>query len=624
MQRAFNNLYLSSFLVITLLLATPTVFAKVTAKVDRQYAYEGETVTLSVRAENSPTAREPDFSPLLENFQIGGTSKSSSISIINGRSTSSQTWSVRLQPKKLGEIEIPALTVGQETTLPFKIEIKPIPVQSGSMKGQPLFVTLEIDSKAKRYYVQQHIPLVARLYYKHEINQGTITDPVPENTILERLGEDRRYTTKHNGQDYNVFERRYSLLAEKSGELHIPSVKFQGKITATQQRQGGQRRYDPFSQFYSTPLITQGQPVSVRSEPIDLVIEPHPTDFDGQQWLPAESLTLHDSWTDNPPLFKVGEPISRTITLEAKGLVASQVQPLELPSISSFRRYAEPAETETRTDGQSVYAISRRTFTYIPAYPGEQEIPEITLKWWNVIDQKQEIARLTPWKIKVEKSLDATPTVPAPAQSQSRPQSQPAQPQQAEIQTPASDLAAQEGWTETLKHLFREFGYWFVIFIIILIGTPVLLANRKKASQEPAQPAVNGASAVTNASPPPVKVISPEESRLKARETIDTRQLLKSFEQACGRNDARSAAKILLDLASLAWPDNPPRSIGALAEQVSSGKDALHDLDQNLYSEAHGNWNGQEIYELFRNGFHVTADEENPQPALRPLYPEHD
>ena len=80
MKHVFNHC-IGFILTMSLLLASSIVFAKVTATVDRQYAYEGETVTLSVRAENSPNAQEPDFSPLLKDFQIGGTSRSSSISI---------------------------------------------------------------------------------------------------------------------------------------------------------------------------------------------------------------------------------------------------------------------------------------------------------------------------------------------------------------------------------------------------------------------------------------------------------------------------------------------------------------------------------------------------------------
>ena len=383
---------------LTLLLFSQQTIANVSAKVDRKTAYEGESITLSVSAENLAGMNKPDFSPLTKDFELSGTSQSSSVSIINGRSSATQKWSVRLHPLKTGKIEIPSLQVGQYQTQPLSVEIKPIPVQSGPpVKGQPLFITLEVDSDAEHYYVQQHIPLVVRLYYKHEIRQGRIKDPQLDNASLEKLGDDSNYESQYNGQSYKVFERRYSLLVEKSGQLTVPAVSFQGYMQ-TPQSYGVQQGYDPFSSFMlRSPLMTQGQPVSVRSEPLTLEIESHPPEFDGTQWLPAEELMLEDSWTSNPPTFKVGEPISRTITMMAKGLVASQLKPLELPKVSSFRRYAEPAETETRTDGQTVYGVSKRTFTYIPAYAGEQTIPALEIKWWNVATGKQEVTRLPAW-----------------------------------------------------------------------------------------------------------------------------------------------------------------------------------------------------------------------------------
>ncbi|MBT8440481.1 MAG: BatD family protein, partial [Gammaproteobacteria bacterium] len=377
--------------------------ANVTAQVDRKTAYEGESITLSVRAENLAGMNKPDFSPLTKDFELSGTSQSSSISIINGRSTASQKWSVRLHPLKTGKIKIPALQVGQLKTLPIDIEIKPIPVQTGApKKGQPLFITMDVDSDAEHFYVQQHIPLVVKLYYKHEIRQGRITDPQPDSASLEKLGDDTSYESQYNGQNYKVFERRYSLLVEKSGQLTIPAASFQGYMQKPQSY-GAQQGYDPFSSFMlRSPVMNQGQPVSVRSEPLKLEIESHPPEFDGNQWLPAENLQLEDSWTSNPPTFRVGEPVSRTITIMAKGLVASQIKPLELPKVSSFRRYAEPAETETRTDGQTVYGVSRRTFTYIPAFAGEQKIPQLDIKWWNVVTGKQDVTSLPAWEIRVE------------------------------------------------------------------------------------------------------------------------------------------------------------------------------------------------------------------------------
>ena len=50
--------------------------ADVSASVDREYAYEGETITLSVKASNVSGSAQPDFSPLAKDFELFGTSQS--------------------------------------------------------------------------------------------------------------------------------------------------------------------------------------------------------------------------------------------------------------------------------------------------------------------------------------------------------------------------------------------------------------------------------------------------------------------------------------------------------------------------------------------------------------------
>jgi len=600
----FNRL---SFLTILILFVfSQQLMASVSAQVDRKTAYEGESITLSVKADNLAGMNKPDFSPLTKDFELSGTSQSSSISIVNGRSTASQKWSVRLRPLKTGKIQIPALQVGQLQTLPIDIEIKPIPVQSGAPQpGQPLFITMNVDSEAEHFYVQQHIPLVVKLYYKHEIREGRINDPQLDSASLEKLGDDTSYESQYNGQNYKVFERRYSLLVEKSGQLTIPGVSFQGYMQ-NPQSYGMQKGYDPFSSFMlRSPLANQGQPVSVRSEPLKLEIESHPPEFDGNQWLPAEELKLEDSWTSNPPTFRVGEPVSRTITMMAKGLLASQIKPLELPNISSFRRYAEPAETETRTDGHTVYGVSRRTFTYIPAYAGDQKIPELDIKWWNVVTGKQEVTSLPGWEIRVEanpaaqQGLSATkPVSPAPDAADASRQSTVSRGQ---VETGTEFNETSDSFD--IKALFDDYRYWLAGFVLLVIA---LYFMRPKNSRKIS---------------PPVTEQKPASEQPTA-DTGSKTHLLDKLQQACDRNDINETAKILLELARFTWPDTPPMSIGALAKNVSEGKEALLEMDRCLYSGQTDNWNGQKICNLFGKGFSSVEKTHEQAPALKPLYPQ--
>ena len=626
----FSGLFSGVLIALLMVLPLSQAFAEVIGRVDRNIAYEGQSITFSIKADNLAGMKKPDFSPLQNLFDMSGTSQSSSISIINGRSTASQTWSVRLTPKKSGKQTIPAISVGQYETQPIEIEIRPIPEQTSTeFTGQPLFLSLEVDSKAKSFYVQQPIPLLLRLYYKHNVTNGRIADPTADNLSLERLGEDNNYTTEHNGQPYRVFERRYSLIPEKSGLLTIPSATFNGQMRSPQRSNNSQRAYDPFSQFIFRPQADQGQPVSIKSKPLTIEIKSHPSAFDGTQWLPAESLELTDSWTSQLPDFKVGEPVSRTITLTAKGLLASQIKPVELPPVSSFRRYAEPAETETRTDGKSVYAITRRTFTYIPAYEGQQQIPALEIKWWNVLEDKQAIAKLPGWQLNISANPNqpAIVTTPAqkPANSKQPPMVNKPNPDKkiAELPTPADKPAihphnkSNQDWSTQLTTLLSDYWYWllagFVIFLLARFGKNKPSQHGESAEQE---------ASISSHPPNGINKDSPLKQSVSAN-TSAIKPLLSDLQKACDQHQAKQAADILLQLSRLHWPDSPPMSLGALSERVPQAKNDLQELDRYLYADNPEPWNGSAICSLFADG--IPADETTKEKSglLKPLYPKH-
>ncbi len=626
----------TSCLILLLAVFCSPLQAALQAKVDRQYVYEGESVTLSISTENRTNLPDPDFSPLSKDFDVGGTSESTQISIFNGQRSDRHTWSVRLMPKRLGKVEIPSIQLGQQSTLPLQIEVKPIPVKTGENNNEAVFITLEIDSDSQSFYVQQQIPLVARLYYKYDLTQGQIVDPQADNVLLERLGEDKTYTANHNGQNYRVFERRYSLLAEKSGDLSIPAVKFQGYMSQPQSTQGRSRRSDPFSQFFAPhTALSKGQPISLRSKPLQVTIKPHPTAFNGKYWLPAESVELKDSWTDNPPDFRVGEPVTRVITLSAKGLLASQIQPLELPQISSFRRYAEPPEIENRSDGQSLYASSRRNFTYIPQFAGTQDIPALQIPWWNVLSDQQETAMLPAWQIQVKADPNAAPqspsaafSQPVPAQSSSQPNPQTSKQPAQQAETSQQKNDAEQTLSENTFDLLTSVKQWrdkirqsdWGLSLVILLGLLMLGFLLRYLAQLGRQAAAH------NNQPPenlPVKGKAAVNSETLS-DTEGLRAAKQAFREACAAHQAEDAARALLMMSMRTWQENPPMSLGALAEKLPEAADLIMQLDRYLYSDKQQAWQGDALCQLLGNGLTKTNKKpstEN-QATLKKLYPQ--
>ena len=58
----------------------------------------------------------------------------------------------------------------------------------------------------------------------------------------------------------------------------------------------------------------------------------------------------------------------------------------------------------------------------------------------------------------------------------------------------------------------------------------------------------------------------------------------------------------MLEWAAATWPEQSPRSLGALAARVERGTGEIRELETVLYSANIHTWSGQPLWEAFKNG----------------------
>ena len=403
------------FAVFSLLLIMPgLLYAAVTATLDRDAIYAGDTVTLRITTTGDDEGKQPDLTPLQKDFEVLGTSSSSQIRIINGQRSDKHEWLVELAPLASGTRTIPALSVGNSKTSALTLEVSEQPAAATAQAGQPVFIRSEISPSQGDTYVQQQILYTTRLYYRVPLIEGSFTNPKPENAVVEQLSEDRQYNTTIDGQSYQVVERRYAIFPERSGQLTIAPTVFSGRaVSETGQRSPFGRMDSMIEQmlgrggfndrfFAGTPFGDPGKRVRLASNTLTLDIKPHPDGYDGTHWLPTQNLVLQDSWASAPPVFHAGEPVTRTLTLEAKGLEASQLPNIQMEGSDTLRVYAEQPELTNRTDGDWVYGRSEQRFTYIPSQPGELHFPAVQISWWDSVNHRQQSSELPAWDVMVD------------------------------------------------------------------------------------------------------------------------------------------------------------------------------------------------------------------------------
>ena len=391
-----------SFLV--LLLTSQSLWADVRASLSRTTIQEGDTVTLNLLASGDVDDADPDLSVLADSFDILGTGSSHSTSIVNGKISSSRQWQVELMPKHKGEITVPAISVGTHRTAALTLTVTAQPQAVVAGAGEPVFIRTQLLPADEPVYVQQQLRYTLQLFYRQRLYDGSFDGPQIDNALVERLGDDLQYQTTVNGSQYQVIERRYAIFPEQSGTLEIAPVTFTGRLAGqARQRMPSMQMDDMMERFFgSSSMTSPGKRLRLRGEGFRVDVQPRPATFSGQHWLPSEQLVLTDSWAAAPPEFRAGEPVTRIITLQAKGLESSHLPDIALDDSPGMRLYPETPVYENHTDGEWVIGSSQHTFAYVPTTAGTQTIPAITIDWWDTATGEQKTAGLPAWTINVE------------------------------------------------------------------------------------------------------------------------------------------------------------------------------------------------------------------------------
>ncbi|WP_295542400.1 BatD family protein [uncultured Thiohalocapsa sp.] len=611
-----------------LLVCSGALRADVSARFDRSTVQEGDTVSLIVETDGL-RGGQPDLSALDADFEVLGTSSGSRIQIVNGRQSAMRTWQVQLRPRRLGTIEVPPITVGSEHTSALRLTVTELPQGPSGVPGDDLFLEIDVGGDDEPVYVQQQVPLTVRLYSTLPLRTGELSQPRADGAVLERLGEDVQYRTTRNGRRYEVIERRFSLSPERSGELRIPAVSFEGELRGAD---GGpfagddrlaQMFRDPVFEHFGSGLFERGEPVRARSGAVTLDVQPQPEAFGGAWWLPAQDLALDDSWARDPPALARGEPVTRTLTVTAAGLAGSQIPAIEVPAPDAVRIYADNVEAETRTDGEQLFGVSRQQVTVMPTAGGDIEFPAIRLRWWDVQAGREREAVVPARRFQVA----------GPAGGGASAGARPAAPTASDNSSPAPVAAAGAGGdavTESpaaglpnrLTDTRRPVGWLLLAAMLagmLFLGwrwrrhlpAPGRLWRGRTAGARRRGRGAWATAAVEGGGPG-------QAAALRA---------------AAGAGDAPRAAQALLGLARVHWGADAPTSLDGVAARLAADDEsttgeaaatAVRALEARLYGPQAGAWDGggltEAVLPVLRGRRAADAAGAADEP-LAPLYP---
>ncbi|MCG8382650.1 MAG: BatD family protein [Gammaproteobacteria bacterium] len=528
------------FLLISFLLFSHYAAAgQLVATVDRTSIASGQSLVLEVNAVG--VAGELDLNGLDERFDVLSQARSNSLQIVNGSMNRSIVWRLILVPKKTGQLTIPALRVDSAQSQPIVINVRESAVDSKSSgKAEDLFI--EVSLTPQSLYVQQQAVFTLRIYHAINLSEASLVMPSVEHAQFERLGEDQTYSEQRHGKTYRVIERRYGFSAQASGEMTIDPVVVQAQVPVTDAY--GRQSLGSFG-----GLFNQTRPVRLESRSMTLKIKPRVDTMDGRWWLPARELKVEEIWPLQNKEVRVGDSITRTITLSAFGLSANQLPGIETTPSDGLQIYPDKAALNTALQGDLMLGKRVEKWALVASEPGTYTLPEVNIPWWDTVNDKARIA-----------SLPARTVVVLPALQQTESSLRP-------VENPTSFTPeALTNTTQESRHI------WFWLAWFAFVGWALSLGAifwwwRRQAKRDSSFPSKK------------------EPVRLNAR--------LRDVERACFTGEPHAVKQALLLWASKQWPDQPPMSLLQIGERL--GDDAvMHEmktLDSTHYGQSQGQAN---------------------------------
>ena len=409
----------------------------------KKEAYVGQNyaITFVLENGNGKNFRFPKKYPGFE--LVGGPSQSSNYSWVNGKTTSSKSYTYYLQATKTGTFTIPSASVevGNQsiTTKPFKVVVKKLtekqkqklkeeeerrqaqndPFGFFRRRQQPkkpqqeeidnknwkeqvsknLYVKMYVDKSNP--YVGEQVTLYLKLYQRMQTFQTQVTE-MPEfkgfwvNDF--ELKTDKWQQEKVDGVWYHTMMiNKYALFPQREGTFTLSPIKL-ATLVQLQTKSTGNSFWD---QFYAT---YENKEYKFQSNSIKIKVKPLPEEGKPENFSGAVGTFRYTANLDS-----LNVQTGSAITLKTKISGTGNIPMIEAPQITfpeDFEVY-DPEEKEyiskkhTKISGTKKY-----DYLFIPTKPGKYKIDSIPFSYFDLNTKKYKTVYSKEFNINVTPSAD--------------------------------------------------------------------------------------------------------------------------------------------------------------------------------------------------------------------------
>lgn len=351
--------------------------AEIRASVDRTEITLDEMFVLEVTVQGS--SQDPVL-PELPEFEVRFLGRTSQWQIVNGRMSSSESFTWSLAPRATGSFRIGQVTLegGEGTVASEPFEVRVVAASSAPDDGsRDLFVTATVSDSSP--WVGQQILYVWRLYRAVEIANPRLDPRDYDGFLLEELGEPRQGDAVVGGRTYRVTEIRLALFPQEAGRLTVPAMVLRCEVGGGSRWPGGLFD-DPFRRGRSSSRVLRTDPTELDVRPLP----PAPPEFSGL----VGKFSLDSSLTKSE--IAVGESTTLTLRLEGSGNLQMVPASLPMPWVGlaasgsgRLKSYDEEPKTELERGQNGLGGVKIFRTALVPLEPGELVLPPTRLTYFD-------------------------------------------------------------------------------------------------------------------------------------------------------------------------------------------------------------------------------------------------
>ncbi|MEO7108328.1 MAG: BatD family protein, partial [Rhodoferax sp.] len=305
-----------------------SAWATVSASLDKSQVALGDRVRLVIQNTGNGDG-QPDTGALRQDFDILGTQRGTSMQITNGHMSSQTQFTMLLAPKHEGMIHIAPIQWGGEQSVPLDLTVgagasgAKSGTNSGAANTAESQITMSGTLDQKQPYVQSAVVLNLRLSVGVQMAQASLDFQGNSDVLVRQLGQDQQHTESRNGRAYQVIERKYVLIPQRSGAISIKGPTLQAQVQDESASADDSDIDAFFGNVFGRSMGRFARPmraVHLQANAIQMNVQPRPSNANSSDWLPAQKLTLEESWRPDQGPLHVGEPLTRHLHLSALGL----------------------------------------------------------------------------------------------------------------------------------------------------------------------------------------------------------------------------------------------------------------------------------------------------------------